>query len=133
MPVLVDEHLARSDKSECDEFFLEIVDNLLLLSLIDVDDFQPKGELEVEHRRHIVVAQFLSEVKDGVNEGDDLVLRQLIDSLPEHPVHVPNQAFALALHTRQVEQIEHIMEFGDEMGKSLFRAGKAGGNLVKER
>ena len=133
MPILVDEHFAWGDKTEINQFFLKIVDYVTLFGLVDIDDFQAQGQLEVEHGRHVILAQFLGQVEDGIDERLYLVLFHLVDSVAEHPIHVPDEAFALALHAWEVEQVKHIMELGDEMREGLFRLGEAGGNLVINR
>ena len=133
LPVLANEHVAGGDKAEGDEFLLEIVDNLLHLGLVDIDDLQSQGELEVEHGRHIVAAQLLGQVEDGVDEGNQLVLRHFVDGAAHHAVHVPDESLALVFHPGQVEQEEDVVELRDEMREDLCRLGEALGDLLEVR
>ena len=133
LPVLVDEDFARPHEPEVDEFLLEVVDDLLLFRLVHIDDLEAEGELEVKHGRHIVLAQFPGEVEDGVDEGDQLLLGHLIDGVAHHAVHVPDQAFPLVLHAREVQEEEDEMELGDEMREHLLRLCEAAGYLFEDR
>ena len=133
LPVFVHKHVARRDESELDEPFLEMVHYLLHLSGVDVDDFLTQCELEIKHRRGVVFAQFLSEVENSVDEWYQLVLRQLVDGVAHHAVHVPYQTLALALHARKMQQEKHIMELRDEPREQLLRLGETLRNLLKMR
>ena len=100
LPVLADKHVARGDEAKGNEFLLEVVDDFFLLGLVDIDDFQAQGLLEIQHGRHVVLTQFFGQVEDGVDERDEIVLWHLVDGIAHHAVHVPDEAFALILHTR---------------------------------
>ena len=133
LPVFVHKHVARRDESELDEPFLEMVHYLLHLGGVDVDDFLTQCELEIKHRRGVVFAQFLCEVENSVDEWYQLVLRQLVDGVAHHAVHVPYQTLALALHARKMQQEKHIMELRDEPREQLLRLGETLRNLFKMR
>ena len=108
LPVVAHINNPRANKTIPDDQFFEMRYMVLVFC---PEYFLPKYQYTVENCTCIGSFQVVEELKDIIEETEDLVTCKFILDIPEQAVEVAHEYLLLVLHPVEVKQVKEVIEF----------------------